>query len=336
VYSIKEVTYSEWQEHIHNCHKTNMPQFWQYGDAKTSVSKWKAYRFLIANEDGRPIGLVQILLLKLPFFGGIVRINRGPMMIGGFKNHQELIYVFSALFEEFKKRRWFFIQIAPEVNNLDQVSRFLTKFNLKKLSTIPYASGFLSLIPTENQLLMSLKKKWRYSLRKAQGSNINISMLEESNENLEILLKRYNEFKEENEFIGISDSLIFALLKQKKSKEWQFNIFIANTDASISIESCCGILVSIRHGDTTTYFIGISGKVGRDLQVNYLLLWESILHAKSIGCDWFDIGGLNDSTPKGIAHFKNGLKSEPYSLIGEWRGFIFPWKSIKKIDFKGY
>ena len=59
--------------------------------------------------------------------------------------------------------------------------------------------------------------------------------------------------------------------KQKKAKEWQFNIFIANTDTSKSIESCCGILVSVRHGDTTTYFIGISGKVGRELQVNYLL-----------------------------------------------------------------
>ncbi len=330
MYSIKEVSYSEWQEHIHNCHKTNMPQFWQYGDAKTAVSKWKVYRLLVSNENGRPVGLVQVLSLKLPFFGGIARMNRGPMMIGELENHKEFINVLSALLEEFKKRKWFFIQIAPEVNNLEKFSQFLNKCNLKRLSTIPYASGFVSLVHSENQLLMSLKKKWRYSLRKAQGSNINISKIEGSIENLEILLKRYNEFKEENEFTGISDSLILALSKQKKAKEWQFNIFIANTDASKSIESCCGILVSIRHGDTTTYFIGISGKVGRELQVNYLLLWESILHAKSIGCDWFDIGGLDESTPKGIAHFKNGLKSEPYSLIGEWRGFIFPWQSIKK------
>ena len=329
MYSIQEATYPEWQKHIQNCQKTNMLQFWQYGDAKAKSSRWRANRFLIIDEDMNIVGLAQILSLEVPLIGGIARMNRGPMLISGYKNSQELVKVFSALFEEFKKRRWFLIQIAPEINNSELVNNFLIDLGLKKLSINPYASGLLSLLPSEQQLLMGLKKKWRYSLRKAQNSNIVVSNIESNNENIEVLLNRYNELKDENEFIGISDSLILALSKQKKSKEWQFNIFIANTDASISIESCCGILVSVRHGDTTTYFIGISGKVGRDLQVNYLLLWESILHAKSIGCDWFDIGGLNDTTPKGIAHFKNGIKSEPYSLIGEWKGFIFPWKSIK-------
>jgi lipid II:glycine glycyltransferase (peptidoglycan interpeptide bridge formation enzyme) len=52
------------------------------------------------------------------------------------------------------------------------------------------------------------------------------------------------------------------------------------------------------------------------------LLWEAILHAKKDGCEWFDIGGLNETTPKGIAHFKQGLNSELYSLVGEWRYFF--------------
>jgi lipid II:glycine glycyltransferase (peptidoglycan interpeptide bridge formation enzyme) len=89
--------------------------------------------------------------------------------------------------------------------------------------------------------------------------------------------------------------------------------------------------VSLRHGDTSTYFIGTTDDTGRKLQVNYVLLWEAILYAKKSGCEWFDIGGLNATTPKGIAHFKSGLNSELYSLVGEWRGFIAPWKSIKNI-----
>ena len=330
MYSVKELPYSEWQVQIQSCHKTNMLQFWQYGDAKAETSNWNAVRFLIIREDGSPAALAQVLSFNFPLFGGIARMNRGPMLIGDYENSQELVKVFTALFEEFKKRWWILVQIAPEINDLTLVNQFLIKFGLKKLSSTPYASGFLSLIPNENQLLMSLKKKWRYSLRKAQSSNVNISIVEGSNANLEVLLKRYNELKEENEFYGKPDSLILSHKKKKKAKEWQFNIFIANTKNSKSIENCCGILVSIRHGDTTTYFIGISGEVGRELQVNYLLLWESILHAKNNGCVWFDIGGLDESTPKGIAHFKNGIKSEPYSLIGEWRGFILPWKSIKK------
>jgi lipid II:glycine glycyltransferase (peptidoglycan interpeptide bridge formation enzyme) len=327
VYSIQEATYPKWQKHIQNCQKTNMLQFWQYGDAKAKSSRWRANRFLIIDEDTNIIGFAQILSLEVPLIGGIARMNRGPMLISGYENSQELVKVFSALFEEFKKRRWFLIQIAPEINNSELVNHFLMELGLKKLSINPYASGLLNLLPSEQQLLMGLKKKWRYSLRKAKSFNIVVSNVESNKENIEILLNRYNELKDENEFVGISDSLVSFLSKQKKTKEWQFNIFIANTDNSVSIEKCCGILVSIRHGDTATYFIGISGEVGRELQVNYLLLWESILHAKDNGCDWFDIGGLDASTPNGIAHFKNGLKPEKYYLSGEWRGFVFPWKS---------
>lgn len=329
MYSIKELSYPEWQELINICRKTNMLQFWQYGDAKAKISTWKPIRFLVTNEEGDPIALIQALSLNFSFFGGIVRVNRGPLIIGESINSQELLKTFSTLFNEFKKRRWFLIQIAPEVDNKDLFNEFLINFGLKKLSSFPFASGLLSLLPSNDELLMGLKKKWRYSLRKAENSNITISKIEANSKNLEILLNRYKELKVENDFVGIADSLILSLSKQKESKEWQFNIFIANDNNSVNIENCYGILVSIRHGDTTTYLIGISGKDGREFQVNYLLLWKSILHAKINGCDWFDIGGLDSSTPMGIAHFKNGVKSEPYSLNGEWRGFLFPWTSIK-------
>ena len=73
--------------------------------------------------------------------------------------------------------------------------------------------------------------------------------------------------------------------------------------------------------------IGISNNEGRELQVNYVLLWQAILDAKKNGCMWFDIGGLDATTPIGIAHFKKGVQSDPYYLIGEWRGFIHPWKA---------
>jgi len=43
---------------------------------------------------------------------------------------------------------------------------------------------------------------------------------------------------------------------------------------------------------------------------------------------WFDIGGLDATTPIGIAHFKKGVQSEPYCLIGEWRGLMYPWKNV--------
>jgi lipid II:glycine glycyltransferase (peptidoglycan interpeptide bridge formation enzyme) len=334
VFSVKEITYHDWQNHIQNCQKTNMLQFWQYGDAKTETSRWEAIRFLIIDEDKKSIGLAQVLSLKVPLIGGVARMNRGPILLdssGNNKSLNVLIKVFSALIDEFKKRHWWLVQIAPEINDLELANNLLKQFGLRKLAVTPYASGLLSLQPNEEQLIMGLKKKWRYSLRKAQGANVNISMQDGNSKNLKVLLSRYSDLKKKNEFNGIADSLILSLAK-KKAREWQFNFFIANNDNSSNIESCCGILVSVRHGDTTTYFLGVTTAKGRELQVNYLLLWEAILHAKKNDCSWFDIGGLDLSTPKGIMHFKKGLQSEPYSLIGEWRGFLLPWKFIKKND----
>ena len=50
-----------------------------------------------------------------------------------------------------------------------------------------------------------------------------------------------------------------------------------------------------------------------------------MLESKDDGCKWFDIGGLDETTPKGIAHFKRGLNSNLYELSGEWRTLFYPW-----------
>jgi len=42
----------------------------------------------------------------------------------------------------------------------------------------------------------------------------------------------------------------------------------------------------------------------------------------------YDVGGLDATTPQGIAHFKKGVQPDPYYLIGEWRDLMYPWKNI--------
>ena len=105
-------------------------------------------------------------------------------------------------------------------------------------------------------------------------------------------------------------------MARNNHKLWSFNIL----KAIDKDENLLGYLVTIDHGDTSIYLIGLTTEEGRRFQANYVMLWEAILNAKKTGCMQFDIGGLTDETPKGVAHFKNGLKPEMYSLIGEWRG----------------
>ena len=82
-------------------------------------------------------------------------------------------------------------------------------------------------------------------------------------------------------------------------------------------------LVSIVHGDTATYLIGNTNAEGRRVQANYAMLWQAIIDAKSLGCGWYDLGGLNKNTPKGVAGFKSGLNGDNYQLVGEVRTLPF-------------
>ena len=137
-----------------------------------------------------------------------------------------------------------------------------------------------------------------------------------------MLIQNYISLQKSKEFKGLSESLIRCLANQKDSSNWKFNLYFAHHKDSTKANLNIGLLVTIMSGDTCTYLIGASNDIGRKLQANTVLLWEAILHAKRLGCKWFDIGGLTEETPKGVADFKKGLNAESYKLSGEW--YFFP------------
>ena len=123
--------------------------------------------------------------------------------------------------------------------------------------------------------------------------------------------------QKEKNFSGVSSDLI-KNLSQKNGKDWSFNLYNAKIkDKENSNYLNLGMLLSIAHGDTETYTIGVINTLGRKYNANYLLLWNAILESKKKGLKWFDLGGLNKNTPKGVAHFKRGTNAIPFELIGE-------------------
>ena len=330
MYSVKEATYSNWKIFFKKCKKTNMLQSWEYGLAKQRCSRWRAVRFFILNDKKETVGLVQALVVNVPFLGGIVRVNRGPILLDNNLISESNVQVFdmiSALLKEFQRNHWWIVQIAPNVNKSDFGVLRLKDFGLTKLNLPSYGSGLIDLSEEESSLLSSLKKKWRYYLKQGQKNSFKIDSLKGDNSQIELLLNKYKKLQEDKEFSGLSDSLISELASQS-SEEWEFSLFVAIENNYQEDDDPLGMLVSVRHGNTATYLIGLTNNKGRNFQINYVLLWKAILDSKNVGCTWFDIGGLDHSTPKGIRHFKSGLNSEAYSLIGEWRGVLYPWKQL--------
>ena len=330
MYSVKEATYSNWKIFFKKCQKTNILQSWEYGVAKERCSRWKAVRFLILNDKKETVGLIQALVISVPFLGGIVRVNRGPILLDNNSISESNVEVFdmiSAVLKEFQRNHWWIVQIAPNVNKTDFGVLRLKDFGLTKLKLPSYASGLINLSVEESSLLSSLKKKWRYYLKQGQKISFKIDRSQGGSGQIELLLNKYKKLQEDKEFSGLSSSLISELARQS-SEEWGFSLFVANENDYQKDDDPLGMLVSVRHGDTATYLIGLTNNKGRSFQINYVLLWRAILHSKHAGCTWFDIGGLDSTTPEGIRHFKSGVNSEAYGLIGEWRGVLYPWKQL--------
>ena len=332
MYSINEIEFTQWEEQWQNCQHVNLLQSWQYGEAKQNVENWVAHRFVILNENNEKIALTQILVKRISVFGSIARINRGPLIIGQIEEQQdqELIALnaIDALITECRKKGWRMLQIAPELNGSKVVINRLRNLGLRQLSAPAWASGLLSLKKSQEELLMGLNSKWRNCLRKGWRSEISINNPNLNTQNLQKVLDSYKILQQEKKFSGISELLMRSLALQN-CDSWELNIFIASEKESDETDEPIGTLVSVRYGNTSIYLVGTTNLKGRKLNANYVLLWEAILNAKNDGCKWFDIGGLDEKTPPGIAHFKNGLNANSYALIGEWRLFNFPWKRNK-------
>lgn len=316
-YLVEEVKEKgEWDELFLKSSSNNLFQSWEYGDAKKDSEGWILKRLVIFNIDRKPIAIVQVLIKGISFLGYVARINRGPILINkkNADDYSDYIFCMEAIKNEAKKRWWWFLYISPELEESESMSYKLQSIGLCKRKVLPYGSALINLKEDIDSIFMNLNGKWRNLLRKSQKSDFYIKIYEEDKKPIDLLIKKYKDLQVNKKFTGISNNLLKSL-ERKDSKYWNFKIFTAYNDISDDIPS---MVVTITHGNTTSYMIGYSDEIGRKSNLNYLLLWEAIKEAKKNGGEFFDLGGLNANTPKGVLKFKSGLNGKRFSLIGEY------------------
>ena len=164
---------------------------------------------------------------------------------------------------------------------------------------------------------MNLKKKWRNILRKGQKLGITLTEITGKDKIRELVSIHENHQKIKN-FGGISSNLLHNMFNINSSS-LQMRVYqTLDTDST----QTSGFIFITYTGDTATYLVGWSNEIGRAQQANYLLIWKAIEDANKAGLSWFDLGGLNENTPKGVAHFKNGVNAKSFQNIGEYWSFF--------------
>jgi lipid II:glycine glycyltransferase (peptidoglycan interpeptide bridge formation enzyme) len=310
----------EWRELWLDCYPKSLPQTWEYGTAKAIAEGWQVKRLLVTNQKNSPIALFQVLEKRFPFLGGVARINQGPLMICKKTDNGNFLALksISVLTQAMKEKKWWMLQIAPLLPPNNEVKTTLESLGYRRQKNSPMDSALLSLENDEEALLMSFNGKWRNTLRKGQKLGVTVKLDKGAYEYFDLLLSFYNKQQLEKNYNGTSEKMLRAM-QASQSEDFSFNLFLAFDSEEKSESSLVGVLVSLEFGEYSQYLIGATNEKGKRLQANSVLLWEAICDSKRKRCKWFDVGGLAENTPIGIAKFKKGLNPKPYTVVGEWR-----------------
>ena len=300
--------------------KGHVLQTWEWGEIKSRTG-WKPWRLLV-EQDGVLVAAVSILERKLPFIGSpIFYASRGPVV--DWQDQALFDAVLTEIKKLAKKRGAIFLKIDPDISATAQgLANYLQAVGFRSAETGKGFEGVqpkyvfrLDISPDEETLLAQMQQKTRYNIRLAQKKGVLIrrgtrddlpkfyQVLKETTERDRFLVRAYSYFED------LYDILVPAGLGE---------LFIAEYEGQIVAGTLAFVI-----GNKAWYIYGASSNSQRNVMPNYLIQWEMIRWAKSLGCTLYDFRGvpghLTEENPLyGLYRFKKGFNGEYTEFIGEW------------------
>ena len=196
----------------------------------------------------------------------------------------------------------------------------------------------IDLSPSEEELLACMKQKTRYNVRLAEKKGVTLRI--GTSDDFDMLYKMYAETSVRDGFV-IRDEGYYKTV-------WQ--LFMANAQPSAAssqapttprgsslrhtIPHAEPIIAEVDHEPVAAIFVfyfagrayyvyGMSRDVHREKMPTYLLQWEAMKRAKSMGCTVYDLWGAPDVFDEsdsmwGVYRFKEGLGGKVVRTLGAW------------------
>lgn len=170
------------------------------------------------------------------------------------------------------------------------------------------------------QLLASMKPKWRYNIRLAQKKGVEV--VKEGEEALSVFQKLYEETAKRDE-IAIHEASYYKALfsvaadfRAESKLPLDLSVWTAKYEGKP-----LAAIITLFFKKHATYLYGASSNENRNLMPAYALQWSAILAAKEAGCvdyDFFGIPPTDDPNHPmaGLYFFKTGFGGRIVHRIG--------------------
>ena len=319
--------------------RCNFQQSLEWGNVKTS---WIKEVILSENENGDIVGSLCVWIRKIPIFGNLMYVARGPVC----DIHDENVIkdLTEGANELAKKYKAFVLRMEPDILKTDDKYReIISKYGYKikddskdfKDEIQPRFVFRLDIKgKTEDEVFSAFHQKTRYNIRLATKKGVVIK--EGTREDLKEFHKIMIETGERDNFIIRSLEYFEKMYDELAPKHMKL-LMAYHEDKPIA-----GI-IPIMYGNKTWYLYGASSNSHRNLMPNYLLQWTMIQEAIKMGADMYDFRGVSgivdESHPQYCLYrFKKGFTAEFTEFIGEvyipYKPFVYKMYKLAEKTFR--
>ncbi len=341
-------TLQAWNELIACLPLPHLLQTWEWAQVKSKYG-WKAMPFIWYGSPGPVQGPVvasaMVLKRTVPIGGfaaklSVLYIPKGPNLDW---NNAPLRRIVLDDLQAFAKRQGaIFVKIDPDVvlgtglpdttgaveyaggqavrSDLEQRGWLFSQDQIQFRNTV-----MVDLSPTEEELLGRMKQKTRYNVRLAQKKGV--SVRPGTAADLPLLYKMYAEtsvrdgflIRGEDYYQTVWQTFSQSLSPARPSASTPFSEpLIAEVDGQP-----VGAVSLFYFAGQAIYLFGMSRDEHREKMPNYLLQWEAMRRAKSLGCSVYNLWGAPDEFNENdglwnVFRFKEGLGGYVSRSLGAW------------------
>jgi lipid II:glycine glycyltransferase (peptidoglycan interpeptide bridge formation enzyme) len=311
-----------------------------WGEFKSRFG-WSAKAFLLnwTNNDFKETSPLLVLCRRLAPGFSFAYIPWGPNLPDSFsaKEKANLTAEIAVKIKSFIAKTFTFIRFEPpwfytenadqETNNENDSALFLSAGFKRAAATVqPPDTVLINLNAPPQEILASMKPKWRYNISLAQKKGVQVK--ESGVQEIETF---YSLLKETSARDGIAVhginyyKTLFELCGQYNKDGVDLRLYTASYEG----ETLAAIIVLFR-GKEATYLYGASSNNNRNLMAPYALQWKAMQDAKEAGCLFYDLFGIPPNADPthpmaGLYRFKTGFGGQIIHRPGSWD---YPYKPL--------
>jgi lipid II:glycine glycyltransferase (peptidoglycan interpeptide bridge formation enzyme) len=322
--TIFSISPDEWDRFVATHSTGHILQTAPWGALKSQFG-WSTGRVGLARAGKLEAG-AQLLYRRLPAgLGQLAYVPKGPMVNWEDKAQTETLM--AALDRAARAQGSIALTIEPDLPDKDanDVQLHTLGFSPSPLDSVqPRRTIIVDIAPDEDEILAAMKQKTRYNVRLATRKGVTVREATEAD--LPAFHGLMAATGERDEFGVHAPAYYEAAYRLFASRGWS-RLLLAEVE-----EEVVAAVMVFAIPPRSWYLYGASGDAHREKMPTYLLQWEAIRWAKSLGCTSYDLYGVPDEDEEaleaqftqrgdglwGVYRFKRGFGGKLTRSAGAW------------------